>query len=118
MGTSFECDTRVGPLRLTDRMTVVEWDEPRAMAVRHTGLVSGTGRFLLEAEAQGIASFQQLNDRFMAWTEQVCNTRVHAETGQTPIQRFTSHGPLHAVEPSLLRRGRSEAMGADGVGPT
>ena len=33
----------------------------------------------------------------------VCNTRVHAETGQTPIQRFTSHGPLHAVEPSLLR---------------
>ena len=60
-------------------------------------------RFLLEAEAQGIASFQQLNDRFMAWAEQVCNTRVHAETGQTPIQRFTSHGPLHAVEPSLLR---------------
>ena len=60
-------------------------------------------RFLLESEAQGISSFQQLNDRFMAWTEQVCNTRVHAETGQTPIQRFTSHGALHAVEPSLLR---------------
>ncbi len=60
-------------------------------------------RFLLEAEAQGIASFQQLNDRFMAWAEQICNTRVHAETGQTPIQRFTSYGPLHAVEPSLLR---------------
>jgi putative transposase len=60
-------------------------------------------RFLLEAEAQGIASFQELNDRFTAWAEQVCNTRVHAETGQTPIQRFTSHGPLHAVEPSLLR---------------
>ena len=39
----------------------------------------------------------------MAWAEQICNTRVHAETGQTPIQRFTSHGPLHAVEPSLLR---------------
>ena len=60
-------------------------------------------RFLLEAEAQGIASFQQLNDRFMAWAEQVCNTREHAETGQTPIERFTSQGPLHAVEPSLLR---------------
>ena len=60
-------------------------------------------RFLLEAEAQGISNFQELNDRFVAWTEQVCNTRVHAETGQSPIQRFTSHGPLHAVEPSLLR---------------
>jgi len=58
---------------------------------------------LLEAEAHGIASFQQLNDRFTAWAEQVCNTRVHAETGQTPIQRFTSQGPLRAVEPSLLR---------------
>jgi putative transposase len=41
-------------------------------------------RFLLEAEAQGISSFQELNDRFMAWAEQVCNTRQHAETGQTP----------------------------------
>ena len=60
-------------------------------------------RFLLEAEAQGIASFTELNDRFTAWAEQVCNTRVHAETGQTPIARFTSHGPLHAVDPSLLR---------------
>jgi putative transposase len=60
-------------------------------------------RFLLEAEAHGIGSFQELNDRFTAWAAQVCNTRVHAETGQPPIQRFTSHGPLHAVEPSLLR---------------
>src|SRR5207244_5343526 len=40
-------------------------------------------RFLVEAEAHGIASFQQLNDRFTAWAEQVCNTRVHAEIGQT-----------------------------------
>ena len=39
----------------------------------------------------------------MAWAEQVCNTRQHAETGQTPIDRFTSQGPLQPVEPSLLR---------------
>ncbi len=44
-----------------------------------------------------------MNDRFTAWAEQVCNTRVHAETGQTPIERFTGAGALHAVEPSLLR---------------
>lgn len=60
-------------------------------------------RFLSEAEAHGIASFSELNDRFLAWAEQVCNTRQHAETGQTPIDRFTSQGPLQAVEPSLLR---------------
>jgi putative transposase len=60
-------------------------------------------RFLLEAEAQGIASFQELNDRFLAWAEQVCNTREHAETGQVPVLRFLSQGMPRAVEPSLLR---------------
>jgi len=60
-------------------------------------------RFLLEAEAHGIASFTELNDWFLAWVEQVCNTRVHAETGQTPIERFLSQGPPRLVEPSLLR---------------
>lgn len=46
-GTAFVCRTVVGPLRLDDRMEITEWDPPRAMGVRHTGLVSGTGRFLL-----------------------------------------------------------------------
>ena len=63
----------------------------------------GSERFLTEDEAHGIPSFAELNDRFLAWSEQVCNTRLHAETGQTPIARFTSHGPLQTVEPSVLR---------------
>ena len=58
---------------------------------------------MLEAEAHGISSFTELNDRFLAWMEQVCNTRVHAETGQTPIERFLSQGPPRIVESSLLR---------------
>jgi putative transposase len=60
-------------------------------------------RFLTEAEAHGIASFAELNDRFVASSEQVCNTRQHAETGQTPIARFTSQVSLQTVEPSVLR---------------
>ncbi len=60
-------------------------------------------RFLTEAEAHGIPSFVELNDRFLAWSEQICNMRQHAETRQTPIARFTSQGPLPSVEPSLLR---------------
>ena len=60
-------------------------------------------RFLLEAEAQGIASFTELNDRFLAWAEQVCNTRQHAETGQVPLLRFLSQGAARGVEPFLLR---------------
>jgi putative transposase len=60
-------------------------------------------RFLLEAEAQGITSFPELNDRFLAWTEQVCNAREHAETGEIPLWRFTAGGPARYVEPSILR---------------
>lgn len=47
-GTTFDCDTRVGPLRTRDRMTVTEWQEGRAIGVRHTGVVTGEGRFTVE----------------------------------------------------------------------
>lgn len=60
-------------------------------------------RFLLEAEAQGITSFQELNDRFLAWAEQVCNAREHAETGEVPWLRYLTGGPHRLVEPSVLR---------------
>lgn len=60
-------------------------------------------RFLLEAEAQGIASFPELNDRFLAWAEQVCNAREHAETGEVPLLRFLVGGPTRLVDPSVLR---------------
>jgi putative transposase len=60
-------------------------------------------RFLLEAEARGISSFPELNEHFLAWAEQVCNTRVHAETGQVPLARFLNQETSRLVEPSLLR---------------
>jgi len=47
VGTAFDCDTKVGPIRLVDRMEVTEWEPGRAMGVRHVGLVTGTGRFSL-----------------------------------------------------------------------
>ncbi len=48
VGTTFECETRVGPLRTLDVMEVTEWRDGRAMGVRHSGIVTGTGRFELE----------------------------------------------------------------------
>ena len=60
-------------------------------------------RFLTEAEAAGIESFAELNDSFMAWAEQVANTRVHAETKQTPIARFLADGPPQRPDPALVR---------------
>ena len=47
VGTRFECVTKVGPIRLTDRMEITEWDPGRSMGVRHTGLVTGDGRFTI-----------------------------------------------------------------------
>ncbi len=50
----------------------------------------------------GIADFASLNDRFMAWAEQVANTRTHAETNQTPIARFSAGGPPRAADPAVV----------------
>ena len=47
VGTTFECDTRVGPLRTTDRMEITSWRAGREMGIRHVGTVTGEGRFLL-----------------------------------------------------------------------
>lgn len=48
VGTTFDCLTKVGPVRLTDRMEITEWREGRTIGVRHVGVVTGTGRFTLE----------------------------------------------------------------------
>jgi hypothetical protein len=44
VGTEFDCLTRVGPIRLTDHMTVTEWVEGKCLVIRHHGVVTGTGR--------------------------------------------------------------------------
>ena len=47
VGTKFLCDTKVGPIRLTDHMEITEWVPGEAMGVKHTGLVTGSGIFTL-----------------------------------------------------------------------
>jgi len=64
VGTRFECDTKVGPIRLTDHMEITEWDPGKAMGVRHTGIVTGTGVFTLEGIDLGRRT------RF-TWTEEL-----------------------------------------------
>ena len=57
-GTRFECDTKVGPLTLTDVMEITEWAPGEAMGVRHTGVVTGDGRFTLELVAGDRTRFE------------------------------------------------------------
>ena len=53
VGTTFECETRIGPLRTTDVMEVTEWRDGRSLGVRHTGVVAGAGRFVLRRAGRG-----------------------------------------------------------------
>jgi hypothetical protein len=57
VGTTFDCDTKIGPLRLTDQMEITEWSAGRVMGVRHVGLVTGTGRFTLRRARKGRTRF-------------------------------------------------------------
>jgi hypothetical protein len=57
VGAAFDCDTRIGPFRLTDRMEVTEWRPRRSMGIRHVGLVTGTGRFTLRRRPRGRTRF-------------------------------------------------------------
>jgi hypothetical protein len=47
LGTTFECDTRVGPIRLTDVMEITGWEPGSRMSVTHRGLIGGSGDFTL-----------------------------------------------------------------------
>jgi hypothetical protein len=66
-GTRFECDTKIGPLRLTDVMEVTEWAPGEAMGVRHTGLVTGHGRFTLDPVPGGRTRFQWQEQLVFPW---------------------------------------------------
>jgi hypothetical protein len=63
VGTRFECDTKIGPVTLTDVMEITEWVPGRTMGVAHTGLITGTGRFRLRKARGGRTYFQ--------WKEQL-----------------------------------------------
>lgn len=92
VGTTFDCDTSVGPFRLTDRMEITEWEPGRVMGVRHQGLVGGTGRFTLKGLRGGRTRF--------AWEE-----RLH-------FPRWCG-GPVGALvaRPVLTRIWRSNLRG-------
>jgi len=66
VGVVMDCYTRIGPIRLVDRMVVTQWIEGRTIAIRHQGLVSGTGRFTIEPDHAG-TRFTWSEDLRLPW---------------------------------------------------
>ena len=48
VGVTFDCDTKVGPLRTTDKMQITEWTPNQTLTISHEGLIEGKGSFILE----------------------------------------------------------------------
>jgi len=57
VGTSFDCVSKLGPLRVTDKMVVTEWKEGESITVRHEGMVTGVGRFSLKRKRGDVTQF-------------------------------------------------------------
>jgi len=63
-------------------------------------------QFLIELAAPGalakIGDLAQLNELFTAWVESVYHQRIHSETGQAPLARFTTTDPPVLPTPAAL----------------
>lgn len=67
VGTRFECLTVVGPFRLRDEMEVTDWREGRAISIRHTGMVTGSGTFTLAGLRRSRTRFSWEEDLAFPW---------------------------------------------------
>lgn len=68
LGTTFSCETKIGPLRTTDEMHVVRWVELEAIGVEHRGLFTGVGEFSLAGPPSGPTTLRWREEiRFPWW---------------------------------------------------
>ena len=67
VGTTFDCETKVGPFRLTDRMEITDWTEGLVMGVAHSGVVTGKGHFTLESIGDNETLFSWEETLYFPW---------------------------------------------------
>ncbi len=102
VGTQFECVTKVGPIRLTDRMEITEWEPGRSMGVRHDGLVTGSGRFTLDPIDEGRRTrFTWAEDLHFRWW---LGGRAGERIGGRPVMARIWRGNLNRLRPLVERR--------------
>lgn len=88
VGTTFDCLTQVGPFRLTDKMVVTDWRVGRVMGIRHTGIVTGTGRFTLRRHLRGGTRFTWEESLAFPWW---MGGRWGAAAGAPVLRRVWRH---------------------------
>ena len=66
-GTTFECDTKIGPFKLIDKMEITEWVDNAVMGVRHEGIVSGWGQFSLTPSGECATTFRWAESLKFPW---------------------------------------------------
>ena len=67
VGTTFECETKVGPIQLTDVMEITEWVDGETMGVRHSGVVTGVGAFTLSPISGDRTLFRWAEELTFLW---------------------------------------------------
>lgn len=107
VGTSFLCDTKVGPIRLVDRMEITEWEPAAVMGVRHSGIVTGTGRFTLTPIDLGRRTrFEWVEDlRFPWWL----GGRIGSAVGARLVMGAIWRRNLSELRRIVERRGHAVA---------
>lgn len=94
VGTRFECDTVVGPFKLTDVMEITDWQHGKAMGVRHQGIVGGSGEFSLRPSGSATV---------FSWVEQLRFPWYFAG----PLGAYVARPVLKAIWKGNLRRLKS-----------
>ena len=105
VGTTFDCLTQIGPIRLTDRMEITAWDEGRSIGVRHVGIVTGEGTIRLRRSGRQTYR-HSLTDHQKTFLERQLNRRIPSSYIRflwfmSTIARRTASGP--SATPSWSR---------------
>lgn len=98
-GTRLEVLTVIGPLRTTDIMEVVGWEEGRSIDVRHEGLVTGEGTLRVDPEDDGSVVVWEERLTFPWWLGGPVTSWL-----ARPVLAAAWRGNLRRLEESLTDR--------------
>ncbi len=113
VGTSFDCVTKLGPVRLTDRMVVTDWEPAHTMGITHEGAVKGRGQFTLTPAAGGHTRFTWAEElRFPWWLGGPAGAAI-----ASPILRAVWRRNLRGLKTIVETCGRSGATDGEAREP-